>query len=67
MEQHLRDRSWFVGDRMTLADVALYAYTHVAEEGPMTIAPYANVCAWLARVASQPRYVALEALPAAVH
>ncbi len=57
MEQHLRQRSYFVGDRYTIADVALFAYTHVAEEGGFPLAPYPAVRAWLARVAQQPRHI----------
>jgi len=61
MERHLRDRSFFVGDRYGLADIALYAYTHVAEEGGFDFTPYPAVRAWLARVAAQPNYVPITA------
>jgi glutathione S-transferase len=57
MEQHLARRQFFVAERYTIADIALYAYTHVAEEGGFTLEPYAAIRAWLARVASQPRYI----------
>jgi glutathione S-transferase len=57
MEQHLRARPFFVGGRYTIADIALYAYTHVAHEGGFDLAPYENVRAWLARVAAQPRHL----------
>jgi len=57
METHLASRSWFVGDRCTIADVALYAYTHVADEATLDLAPYTAVRAWLARVASEPGHV----------
>jgi glutathione S-transferase len=57
MEQHLRARRFFVGDRYTIADIALYAYTHVAGEGGFDLAPYEAVRAWLARVAAEPRHV----------
>ena len=57
MERHLDTHAWLVGDMMTLADVALYAYTHVADEGEFDLAPYANVRAWLERVAAQPGHV----------
>jgi len=43
----------------TLADIALYAYTHIAEEGDLSLAPYAGVRAWLARVAAMPGYVGI--------
>jgi glutathione S-transferase len=57
MEQHLARRQYFVAERYTIADIALYAYTHVAEEGGFPLAPYAAIRAWLARVASQPRHI----------
>jgi len=59
METHLVGRTFFVGERYTIADIALYAYTHVAGEGGFDLAPYENVRAWLARVAEQPGYVPL--------
>ena len=57
MERHLADREWFVGDSMTIADVALYAYTHAAEEGEFDLGRYAAVRRWLDRVASEPGHV----------
>ena len=57
MEGRLRDRSWFVGERYSIADIALYAYTHVAEEGEFDLAPYPAVRAWLERVRAQPKHV----------
>jgi glutathione S-transferase len=58
MERHLADgRSWLVGDRYTIADIALYAYTHVAPEGGFSLQPYPAVRAWLERVAAQPGHV----------
>ena len=57
MDEHLQRRDWFVIDRLTLADIVLYAYTHVAEEGGFSLQPYPNVRAWLARVASLPGHV----------
>ncbi len=60
MDAHLSDASWFVGDRLTTADIALYAYTHVAHEGGFDISPYPAVQRWLERVADQPGYVAME-------
>jgi len=61
MEQHLVDRGFFVGGRYGIADIALYAYTHVAEEGGFELAPYPAIRAWLARVAAQPDHVAITA------
>jgi glutathione S-transferase len=57
MEQHLRVRRFFVGERYSIADIALYAYTHVAPEGGFDLAPYEAVRAWLARVAAEPRHI----------
>jgi glutathione S-transferase len=60
MEGHLRSRDWFVGESMTLADVALYAYTHVADEGGFDLSPYPAIGAWLARVAAEPGHVTID-------
>ena len=60
MQQHLHGREFFVGERYTVADIALYAYTHVAHEGGFELAPYPAVRAWLARIKSQPRYVGMD-------
>jgi glutathione S-transferase len=61
MERHLGRHEWFVGDSMTLADVALYAYTHVADEGGFDLAPYPAVRVWLDRVAAEPGHVPIDA------
>jgi glutathione S-transferase len=62
MDAHLEGRGWFVGDSVSLADIALYAYTHVAEEGGgYRLADYPNVTAWLARVAALPDSVPIGA------
>jgi glutathione S-transferase len=61
MDEQLAGRSWFVGNRLSLADIALYAYTHVAEEGGYELARYPAVQAWLRRVSAEPGYVAMEA------
>ena len=63
METHLSSRRFFVQERYTIADIALYAYTHVAHEGGHDLAPYPAVGGWLERVSSQPRYVPLESRP----
>jgi len=57
LETHLASRTFLVGERYTIADVALYAYTHVAHEGGFDLAPYPAVRAWLARVAREPGHV----------
>ena len=61
MERHLGEREYFVGARFTIADVALYAYTHVAPEGGFELEPYPAVRAWLERVAAQPGVVPMSA------
>jgi glutathione S-transferase len=54
LEQGLAGREFLVGERFSLADIGLYAYTHVAEEGGFSLEPYPNIRAWIRRVASQP-------------
>jgi glutathione S-transferase len=61
MERHLEGRSFLVGDGMTLADIALYAYTHVADEGGFDLGAYPAIRRWLERVAAQPGHVAMDA------
>ena len=57
MESHLEQTDWFGGDSMTIADVALYAYTHVADEAGFDLMGYPAVSAWLDRVADQSGHV----------
>jgi glutathione S-transferase len=59
MEAHLRRRDWFAGEAYSLADIALYGYTHAAEEGGFALARYPAIGAWLKRVAAQPNHIAL--------
>ena len=61
LERHLDGRTWLVGDGMTLADIALYAYTHVADEGGFELHRYPAIGAWLERVASEPGHVPIDA------
>lgn len=62
MDEHLATRDWFVGDALSLADIALYPYTHVAEEGgQFRLADYSHVQRWIARVEAQPGWVAMSA------
>lgn len=61
MEAHLATRDWFVGTGMTLADICLYAYTHVAEEGGFKLSRYPAIGRWLARVAATPGHVTISA------
>jgi glutathione S-transferase len=62
MEEHLATREYFV-NVYSIADIALYAYTHVAPDGGLDLAPYPHVRKWLDRVAAQPNYVTLLAQP----
>ena len=57
MESHLKSREWFVGARYSIADIALYAYTHVAGEGGFDLSRYTAIRSWLERVKSQPRHI----------
>jgi glutathione S-transferase len=59
MEQHLGSRTFFVAEAFSIADISLYAYTHVAPEGGFDLAAYPSVRAWLERVAARPRHVAI--------
>ena len=59
MEQQLTKTHFLVGDSLTIADIALYAYTHVAEQGGFDLNRYPHIQAWCQRIAQQPHYVAL--------
>jgi glutathione S-transferase len=61
MDVHLERSDFLVLERITLADIVLYAYTHVAEEGGFDLQPYPNVRAWLARVAADPSHIPITA------
>jgi glutathione S-transferase len=61
MEQHLSTHPFFVARTYTIADIALFAYTHVAHEGGFDLESYPNILAWIARVQEQPGHVAMGA------
>ncbi|MGH3127952.1 MAG: glutathione S-transferase family protein [Gaiellaceae bacterium] len=61
MEAHLDGRAFFVGEEYSLADISLYAYTHVAHEGDFDLDPYPAIRTWLERVAAQPGHVPIDA------
>lgn len=63
MESHLGQHRFLVGEAYTIADIALYAYTHVAHEARLDLGPFPSVRGWLARVASQPRHVLITQRP----
>jgi len=60
MEEHLGRQDWFVGGQASLADIALYAYTHVCEAGGFRLMDYPAICRWLDRVSGLPRFVAMD-------
>ena len=61
MEQHLNRHDYFVGEQLSIADISLYAYTHVADEGGFSLASYPAIRAWLERVAAEPAYLSMDA------
>ena len=63
MERRLSGARWLAGDSYSVADIALYAYTHDAEEGGFDLLAYPGIGAWLERVAAQPGHVPLEWRP----
>ncbi|WP_199916242.1 glutathione S-transferase C-terminal domain-containing protein, partial [Xanthomonas fragariae] len=65
MEQHLRQHAWFTGGDYGIADIALFAYIHCAEDGGFDLERWPAIGAWLHRVQALPRYVAMPA-PTAV-
>ena len=62
MEQHLARERFFVGDTYSIADIALYAYTHAAADGGFELQRFPALCAWIARVESQPHFVPMPAV-----
>lgn len=61
MEAHLSGRDFFVGSDYSIADIALYAYTHVADQGGFSLDAYPEIRGWLERVERQPVYVSMDA------
>ncbi|MGL5921594.1 glutathione S-transferase family protein [Chroococcidiopsis sp.] len=57
MEQHLTDWKFFVGDRYSIADIGLFAYTHVADEGGFDLSRFPAIQSWIERVKAQPNYI----------
>lgn len=60
MESRLSAHSYLVGSRLSIADIALYGYTHVAHEGGFALSGYPGIQAWLQRISAEPRYVGME-------
>ncbi|MGF1676566.1 MAG: glutathione S-transferase family protein [Rivularia sp. (in: cyanobacteria)] len=59
MENHLTGKTFFVGERYTIADIALFAYTHVADEGGFDLSRFNAILAWIERVKMQPGYIGI--------
>ncbi|MEH1902648.1 MAG: glutathione S-transferase family protein [Nostoc sp.] len=59
MEKHLSSHTFFVAERYTIADIALFAYTHVADEGGFDLAQFPAIQAWIEVVKAQPRYISI--------
>ncbi|HJW40931.1 MAG TPA: glutathione S-transferase family protein [Rhizomicrobium sp.] len=60
METHLAAHDWFAGNRCSLADIALYGYTHVAVDGGFELSRYPALSRWLGRVAEQPNHITID-------
>ena len=60
MDEHLRGREWLVGTAMSLADICLFAYTHVAGDADFELNHYPRVVEWIERIKGQPRYVPMD-------
>ena len=61
MDEHLAGREWFIGDQTSLADICLFAYTHVAGDAEFDLNRYSHVVEWLERVKGHPRFLAMDA------
>jgi glutathione S-transferase len=59
MDEHLTSNTYFVENRYSIADISLYAYTHVADEGGFSLDPFENIRAWISRIESHPRHVTM--------
>jgi glutathione S-transferase len=66
MENHLKQHRYFAADRYTIADIALYAYTHLAHLCDYDLSPFPAINAWLARVAEETGYVPMDETPVQV-
>ena len=60
MEKHLKDNQYLVGDSYTIADISLYAYTHVADEGGFDLSAYPALLAWLNKISSHPKHIGMQ-------
>lgn len=60
MDQHLDSRKWFVADQFSLADICLFAYTHLADEADFDLEAYPDIIRWMERIMLMPEHVGLE-------
>ena len=60
MDRHLAASRFFVGDTITIADISLYAYTHVAHEGGFDLSLYPNIVRWITRIEAEPKYIEMK-------
>jgi glutathione S-transferase len=63
MENHLKRHHYFAAGRYTIADIALYAYTHLAHLSDYDLAPFPSIRRWLDRVASEPGHISMDWQP----
>jgi glutathione S-transferase len=61
MDDHLKSREWLVGEQLSLADICLFAYTHVAGEADFDLRLYPHVLEWIARIGDQPNFLPMDA------
>ena len=61
MDDHLDSRRWFVTDQFSLADICLFAYTHVADEANFDLEAYPDIVRWMERIMTMPGFVEMEA------
>ena len=59
LEEGLEARDWLVGDSFSIADITVYAYTHLADEAEISLDPYQNIRGWLGRVTAEPGHVSI--------
>lgn len=60
LDECLRSRPYMTGDKMTIADIALFAYTHVADEGGFSLEGFPSVRAWIERISARPGFVPMQ-------
>jgi glutathione S-transferase len=66
MEQHLTTHDFFVGNRETVADLALYAHTHVAQEGDFDLSAFPGILRWIGRIAALPAHISIDTVHSSV-